>query len=199
MWKQANKVHKWLKIVVLQDAQGPQAVTSILKISSSALGALDSFTERTFLDLFGEKDIIKKGEMLFSVMHLLGSHFFHQIDEYYELLDKVNKRTEFKKIQGIQVALCYKDLQPSSILTHLLKKKMRTRWPGLSGGIMVYPNKRKKGTIALKRLNDDPRVDFTRVADYEKVVYAHPKGFFLSVEPMPQEKLELYIQGAILD
>ena len=74
---------------------------------------------------------------------------------------------------------------------------MKEKWPTFKGGIAIYPNKRVKGTLAIKRYDDDERVDFTRISHYEKVVYSHPKGFFVSVEQMTDDELEQYIKGAI--
>lgn len=44
----------------------------------------------------------------------------------------------------------------------------------------------------------DKRVDFSRISQCEKVVYCHPKGFFVSVEKMSEEELENYIKDAII-
>jgi len=74
---------------------------------------------------------------------------------------------------------------------------MKEKWPNLKGGIGVYPNKRVKETFAIKRFNDDKRVDFSRISHYEKVIYSHPKGFFISVKQMTEDELEQYIKGAI--
>ena len=55
--------------------------------------------------------------------------------------------------------------------------------------------KLKKRTI--RRFDDDERVDFSRISNYDKVVYSHPKGFFISVRQMTEDQLERYIKDAI--
>ena len=197
-WSIANEVHRWLKYVVIKDASGPLEVIKQLEISYTIMGVLDSFVQRTILDHFREQRVIKKGHLLFSLMEIIGNHFFELIDEYTTTLEEVNKKIEFEIIEGVQTVLCPDILGHSSTLVRIIKDKMREKWPDLRGGIAVYPNKRVKGSIAIKRFENDPRVDFTRISDYEKVIYSHPEGFFISVEQIPEELLKKYIKDAII-
>ena len=197
LWSIANEVHNWLKIVVINDTRGPKEVTKELRISFKALGALDSFVERTILDFFKKQNEIEKGSLLFSLMEMVGKNFFELIDEYTTVMGEVNEKLKFKTINGVQSILCYEGLNHSSTLLRIIKDKMVEKWPKLKGGIAVYPNKRIKDTIALRRYDDDERVDFSRISHYEKVVYSHPKGFFISVKQMTEDQLEQYIKGAI--
>ena len=197
LWSIANEVHKWLNIVIINDTRGPKEVTKELRISFKALGALDSFTERTILDFFKKQNEIEKGSLLFSLMEMVGKNFFALIDEYNTVMAEVNEKIKFKTIKGVQSIFCYEGLNHSSTLLRIIKDKMVEKWPKLKGGIAVYPNKRVKDTIALRRYDDDERVDFSRISHYEKVVYSHPKGFFISVKQMTEDQLERYIKGAI--
>ena len=197
-WSIANEVHKWLIIVVINDTIGPIEITRQLKISYTAMGALNSFVERTILDFFKEQKEIEKGSFLFSLMENIGRNFFALIDEYTTIIEEVNEKLEYKMINGVQTIFCYKSFDHSSTLTRIIKDKMKEKWSDLKGGIAVYPNKRIDGTIALKRYDNDERVDFSRISHYEKVVYSHPKGFFISVAQMLEDELEHYIYRAII-
>ena len=46
----------------------------------------------------------------------------------------------------------------------------------------------------MRRYDNDKRVDFSRIANHDKVVYVHPNGFFISVEQMSEDQLEQYIK-----
>ena len=140
---------------------------------------------------------IVKGSFLFSLMEMIGQNFFVLIDENTTVMDEVKEKLKYKTINGVQSIFFYENLNPSSTITRIIKNKMKEKWPTFKGGIAVYPNKRVKGTLAIKRYDDDERVDFTRISHYEKVVYSHPKGFFVSVEQMTEDELEQYIKGAI--
>jgi len=196
-WSIASEVHKWLNIVVINDTIGPEEVTKQLRISYKAMGALDSFVERTILDLFKKLKEIIRGRILFSLMEIIGQNFFALIDEYTAVMGEVKEKLEYKTINGVQSIICYKGLNHSSTLTRIIRDRMKEKWPDLRGGIAVYPNKRVKDTIAIRRYDNDERVDFSRISHYEKVVYSHPKGFFISVEQMTEDQLERYIKDAI--
>ena len=197
LWSIANEIHDWLKIVVIKDTLGPNEVTKQLEISFKAMGVLDSFVERTVLDFFNEQNEIEKGSFLFSLMEIVGQNFFALIDEYTTIMGEVKEKLKYKIINGVQSIFFYEDLNHSSTLIRIIKDKMKEKWPNLKGGIGVYPNKRVKGTFAIKRFYDDKRVDFSRISHYEKVIYSHPKGFFISVKQMTEDELEQYIKGAI--
>jgi len=199
LWNKAEATHQWLRTAVLQDTHGSQAVIEQLGIPSEALGALDSFIKRTVLDMFGEQQTIRKGDLLFRLMEQIGDRFFFLIGQYESLPALMKPSLEFKELKGVPVGLCYKGLEPAHMLLRLLKERMRERWPEAHGGIVVLPNNRIPGTLALKRLADDPRVDFTRIAHYEKVIYAHDSGFYVSVHPMSDYELDIYIKDAIRD
>ena len=83
-------------------------------------------------------------------------------------------------------------------MVRIIKDKMKEKWPNVRGGVAVYPNKRVEGTLALKRFDNDERVDFSRISNYEKVVYSHPQGFFISVEQMTEDQLEQYVRDSII-
>jgi len=197
LWSIANEVHKWLNIVVINDTIGPKEVTKQLRISFKAMGALDSFIERTILDFFNKQKEIEKGSFLFLLMEIIGHNFFALIDEYTTVMGEVKKKLEYKVINGVQSIFCYKGVNHSSTLIRIIKDRMKEKWPDLKGGIAVYPNKRVKDTIAIRRYDDDERVDFSKISNYDKVVYSHPKGFFISVEQMTEDQLVQYIKDAI--
>jgi hypothetical protein len=82
------------------------------------------------------------------------------------------------------------------MLMKALKDKKEEKWG--FGGIGIYPNNRPEGSIAAMRFEDDERVDFTRIADYEKVIFAHSNGFLVALEEnISKKELEKYIGDAI--
>ncbi len=197
IWEKASKVHTWLEIVVAMDTKGPKEVCSLLNISYTALGSLDSFVERTFLELFEKREIIKNGSAMFSLMRAVGKNFFKQIDEYFNIIEEIEDKIEFKKIKGVLIVSCYKEVKHSNMLVRILNEKKRELWTDERGGIVIYPNNRPLGTIALRRYGNDRRVDFSKIAKHEKIRFAHPQGFFASVEQMSDYELEQYIEHAI--
>lgn len=199
MWSIASKVHKWLNIVVIRDTIGPEEVKNKLRISYKAMGELDSFVERTMLDKFKKQKEIKSGSLLFTLMKMIGDNFFFLIDEYNKTVKDIEGKIEYKIIEGVQSIFCHKGLKHSSTLLRIIRDRMREKWPDMRGGIAVYPNQRVKNTIAIRKYNNDERVDFSRIANNDKVLYVHPNGFFISLKKMSEDELEQYIKDAILN
>ncbi|MHA1758821.1 MAG: MYG1 family protein [Promethearchaeota archaeon] len=198
IWEKANIVHNWLKVAVVKDAKGPKEVLNLLNISYTALNGLDSFIERTILGIFEKKDVINRKSALFSLMKTIGKRFFTQIDEYFKVLKLVEANAEYKKIKGVPIVMYYENARHSSMLVRILNEKKKEFFGDERGGIVIFPNNRPEGTIGLKKYDNDRRVDFSKIAKYEKVVYTHPQGFFLVVDKMSPYELERYIEDAII-
>ena len=63
---------------------------------------------------------------------------------------------------------------------------------------MVYPDGRGEG-YGLKRFNDRPEVDFSRIEQEPEVRFAHARGFIAKVEPASVDRLkELLLSSIIL-
>ena len=196
--EKALTVHTWLKIAIANDVGGAREVTKILNISYTAIECLSSYVERTVLNLFQKQKTFTKGTALFSLMNIIGRRFFTEIDEYFTLREALEGKIEFLRIKKVPIVSCYKDFPFSRTLVRLLNEKKREVFHDEKGGIAIYPNIRPPGTIALSRYHDDKRVDFTRISHYEKVKFAHPQGFFASLEPLSEYELEQYIKDAIV-
>ncbi|TFG12205.1 MAG: hypothetical protein EU535_06480 [Promethearchaeota archaeon] len=194
----ALTVHTWLKIVIANDVGGAKEVTKILNVSYTTLEYLDSYVERKILELFEKKKKFTRQNALFSLMKIIGQKFFIEIDEYFTLKEELEGKIEFLRIKDVPIVSCYKDVKFSRMLLRLLNEKKREVFQDEKGGIAIYPNTRPPGTIALSRYHDDKRVDFTRISHYEKVTFAHPKGFFASLDPLSDYELEQYLKDAII-
>lgn len=199
LWDKAMKVYKWLKIVVMMDTQGPNEVRKFLKINSYTLASLDSFVERTLIRFFEDEEVINGKNILFSLMREIGKHFFTSIRDFFKIQEKVEKKMKFKRIKGVLITICFEDMKHSEHISRILKAKRKEKCPNERGGIFIYPNKREQGTIVLKRYEDDKRVDFARIKDYEKVKFSHKQGYYVSLYPLSDKELERYLSDSIVE
>ncbi len=196
IWEKAAELFPWLDVSRTMDVKGPKCVVKELDISFSALGGLESFIERSILTLFQRQDIIKVSDPLFSILQFIGENFFNSVSDYYGTLKQVKKLATFKTINDVPVIKYPIDAQRSEMLTKVLKDVKDKKW-GI-GGIAIYPNNRPEGSIALMRYEDDNRVDFTRIANYEHVIFAHSTGFFVAIDAKISEReLHKYLEDAI--
>ena len=197
IWEKAIEVFGWLKAAVIMDALGPHEVKKRFNISGRAFGLLDSFVERSILELFEESSTIAKSDLLFKLMEKIGKKFFTDIEVYFETLKIIEKNAEFVEIGDVTVLKCYNNVKHSPMLLPLLNKKRKEIAQGEKNMIIVYPNNRPIGTIAMKRYGSRRKIDFTRISSYENVIFAHKQGFFVSVNPMSDYELEVYINDSI--
>ena len=195
-WEKANKFYPWLEVSVLRDVKGPWELCKFLEIRSSTIAKLDSFIERTILQFFEDEEVISSRHILFSLMKEFGKYFFTAIREYHKVLEKVEKKIEFKEIKDVLITICYKDMKHSSHIAHILKEKRKESYPDERGGIFVYPNKRVLGTIALERYKDDKRVDLQRLVDFPyTAVDFLARGATVKIKRNPELELNRWIQN----
>ncbi len=197
VWEKALEVYKWLPVVVMLDVRGTKVTEEQFGISRYAITSLDSFVERSILDIFERKKVIEKKSFLFQLMKFIGKLFFHKIDEYFKMYKTANKHAEIYSVNGVPIIKYLYKTYYSDQLIRVLGIIKRDSFPYDKGGIAILPNKRPKGSIGLKRFNDDNRVDFRRIKDYEKVVYVHHNGFFAVIENICDDKLAVYIEDSI--
>ena len=186
--------------MVLMDIRGSKEVIKDLDITYEALNSLDSFIERYFLRWFKTKEQIEKSEVFFTLMKKFGRHFFTRIKKYYKVQKIVENEGKYKLIDGIPVMLLLsRKINNSNILHQLATQKKKEVWPNERGGLLVFPNDRPEGSIGLKRLGNDRRIDLYRLHGFDKTIFTHKRGFFAAVEDMSDYELEQYIKEAIIN
>lgn len=193
-WERAKITFLWLETMVMLDSRGVRKTLKHLNMPPPTLAFFDSFVERSMLRLFSKKNIIKKNTLLFKLMRFIGKMFFEEMDEYQSAINLVEKNTEFKEIQDVPVIQYIKKLTPS--LDRVLREKKKAKWG--YGGIVIFPNDRPMGSIAVKRYDEDERVDFRKLSESdENIIFIHKSGFFAVFKAMCDYELDQYIKGAI--
>lgn len=196
-WERATEVHKWLETSVIMDVGGPNRVIEFLEISRPAFNKLSSFVENVVLKLFQEKNIIEKNDWLFNLLKEIGREFFEKIENYFNYFSIIEKEKRIYKVKGVPIIECLCEITPNPTLFSILYRVKSKEWG--EGGIAIYPNDRPIGSVALKRYDDDDRVDFTRIWGLEKVIFSHKNGFFAAVARMSESELMNYIEKAIVN
>jgi hypothetical protein len=200
IWDKANEVYPWIPTMVLMDIRGAKEVITDLEITYEALNSLDSFIERYFLRWFKTKKKIEKPAVLFKLMRQFGRHFFKRIEKYYKVQEIVENEGKYKMIEGVPIMLLLSDkISNSNILHQLATQKKREVWPHERGGILIFPNDRPEGSIGVKRLGNDRRIDLYRLHGFNKTIFTHKRGFFAALEDMSDYELEQYIKEAIVN
>ncbi|MBN1800557.1 MAG: MYG1 family protein [Candidatus Lokiarchaeota archaeon] len=194
LFEEASNVFSWLPIAVLMDSRGPSFVQERLGIDKNAVDGLESFVEEVLLDLFQENDRIVKGEPLFILLKTIGERFFSQLKEYRTVQAEIQKKASFTTIKGVPVITCL-GVKPNAVFFKVLERTKRDKWG--NGGACVYDNDRPEKSMVLKRYDDDSRIDFTRLAGKDKILFAHKNGFMVATAPLSEQEIEKYLALAI--
>lgn len=202
LWERAIEVFPQLPTMVIMDSRGPKEVAKSLDISSKAVNILTSILEREFLRFFSKKKEIKNNSGLFKVMEFIGSSFFEYIEEFFALYHKISDSIEFEEIKGVPVIFCLVEgIESSDSLFQVITKIKNERNYAIRGGILVFPNDRPPGSIGLRRLRDDKRVDFNRITKsrgFENTLFVHKRGFMAAVSELSDYELKEYIKASII-
>jgi hypothetical protein len=195
-WDEATKVFGWLERVVLIDSIGPRNTLEKLHLPFSVLYQFDSYLEIVILDIFEEKKVIKRGSSLFVLMKRIGDKFFSDIRDYYNAIEIINENYHFSMVGNVPVIECL-DIErkdKNNFFGRALSEKRRKLWG--EGGVSVIPNNRPPDSIALKRYDNDIRVDFNRVQEDDHIEFIHPQGFFMVIRKTGRDKVKNYIREA---
>lgn len=198
MWERAIKLFRWLPTAMKMDAQGPKKVVEELNISFNALAKLGSFIESNFLKLFQKYEVLYSSDTFFFFLHYFGKQFFEQLSTYYDLLTEIENNVEYMSVKDVPIIRYLQNEQHLNTIKKILSQKKEERWG--EGGVVIYPNNRPPGSIAVMRYDDDERVDFTRIKDHKHVIFAHSNGFFAALDSnITDKELLSYLEDAILN
>ncbi|MFX1237936.1 MAG: MYG1 family protein [Promethearchaeota archaeon] len=195
LWEEATRVFPWLPVVVLEDAKGPLRVQKLLGMDQKTKEAMESFVEETVLNLFQEQESIVKNSFMFILLKEIGNRFFQHLDDYKSMLLELKEKAKFKTINGVPIVQCL-GVKKNRIFAQVIERMKREKWG--DGGIVIYKGDRPDGSITFKRYDDDERVDFTLIAQKEKVLFTHKNGFLVVLEPIEESEIDEYISLSML-
>jgi hypothetical protein len=198
IWEISCKVHGWIVPLVLNDSKGPTYTSTKLELSKKAMVMLDSFAERVLIEQFESVNQLKRGDTLFELMKKIGDRFFSSIREYSDAADFITENSTVRSIKGISVYQCLKD-KPETISGNMMTRVFSEKKKEFCGygGIGIFRSNRPKGSISVKRFDDDSRVDFSPLKVGDGVIFAHATGFYLVLKNMCEYEMDQIISEGI--
>jgi len=175
MLPKARGAWSWLRAAEILDCHGPKALSQVLGIdpkifreSASPLEAfvIAEFSRRTELSLAGLRDWLPE------IMAEFGGTLIHQLDKFHEEMELLNAEGKVRWIKGVAVLIVPRHEKGRPISLPAI-----TRWQenvAPNAGIRIAPDARAQG-LSLLRIDDHPRVDFSKIEGLEDVLFV-PKG-----------------------
>jgi hypothetical protein len=195
LWEKATYTFPWLEYIVIDDALGPNKVSEMLGISIDTFLALDSPIENALIDIFQNINMLHKGDPLFIILQDVGKTLLSEIERFSAILSEIEKKAVIKEIKGVSVIFA-EFIEPSNTLKNVIMRFKKQKWG--FGGISVTQSGRELNSLALRRLENDSRVDFRRIKILkEKVTFIHADGFMATISNPKQEEIEEIIKQSI--
>lgn len=193
LYEDALRFCEWLEPAEWLDCRGPVATAEWMGVERDALTKLNSPIDVSLLRRFALVQKLNPGEPLWELMRMIGQDLLEYIRSLRERLRFIDSHCEIWEVSA--AGDTFKVLfmprteplpdEPSLglgryIASHHLESE-------ITG--MIYPDRRGAG-YGLSRYNDDPRLDFTRIAAEPDVHFAHQRGFVAKVSATSPDRLK---------
>lgn len=180
IYADARQFCDWLEPAEWFDCRGPISTAKFLGVDRNALPKLNSPIDITLLRRFALADRIELTAPLWAIMHMIGEDLLDYVRTLRTRLDFIAQHAQVWELvlggEPAQILFLPRTDplpdEPSMGLERYIEAQ------NLAGKIVgtVAPDRRSTG-YGLSRFQDNPRLDFTRIADAPGVHFAHARGF----------------------
>ena len=191
----------WLEPAEWFDSRGPNRTAEWLEVPRRAISRLGSPIDGTLLRRFAAQPMHRPGETVYEFLRLVGEDlvaFLRDVRADVDAMAKVCARWSVLAAgETIEtVFLPRGDTVPDEPSGSVLRY---VRAAGLQEvvGAIVYPD-RRGGGYGIRRHEDDPRLDFSRVEAEPDVHFAHKTGFMCKTSATDVARLQELVRAAVV-
>ncbi|TVP80087.1 MAG: hypothetical protein EA353_04735 [Puniceicoccaceae bacterium] len=195
IYESAREFCSWLEVAEWFDCRGPADTAEWLGIDRELVGRLNSPLDITLIRRFANGTEHKPGEPVWEVMRMIGQDLVDYVTNLKERLAFVAEHAEVWAFDGFKALyLPRTESLPEDASAgmgyHVAKL-------GMEGEIraLVYPDSRGEG-YGLRRFQDDPAMEFTRLDEETDVHFTHARGFIAKTSSDEVERLKALLQLA---
>lgn len=199
LYEDARGFCEWLEPLEWFDCRGPNATAEWLGVNREALNRLVSPMDLSLLRKFAQTTRLEPGEPLWEMMRMIGTDLIDYLKSLRTRLDFIATHASIWDIalaDGMAQVLFLPRTDPLPDEPSLgLERFVESR--GLAETVigMVYPDRRGTG-YGMSRFRDNPRLDFTRIANHPDVHFAHARGFVAKTSAAERETLRALLLEA---
>lgn len=198
LYDDARTFFDWLDTAEYFDTRGPVGTARWLGVPREALGKLNSPLDVGLLRRFSDGGAHSPGEPLYEVMRMLGGDLIGSLENMRERLDFIDAHAELWELpvaEGLRAIFLPRTEplppEPAAGIGHYVELR------GLADRVVaqVYPDRRGDG-YGLSRINDDKRLEFTRIGGEPDVHFAHARGFVAKTSATEPARLKELLAAA---
>lgn len=196
LYDETRKFCDWLEVAEQMDTRGPNDTAKWLGIERDAMAKLNSPIDITLLRRFAASNIHRPDEPLYEVMKMIGEDLIAFVRGMKERLEFIGEHAEIWEMAfGFQVIFMPRTEPLPEETSMGLGRYVEDL--GLSEEVvgMVYPDRRGEG-YGMSRLDDDKRLEFTRVEEEPDVHFAHNKGFVAKTSATDPQRLKALVEAS---
>ncbi len=197
LYDDARRFCDWLEPAEWLDTRGPVDTSRWLGIGRDTLAKLNSPIDVTLLRRFASQPEHRPGEPLWEVMRWIGSDLIDYLQQLRQRLDFIASHAEVWTIDHPAGAFEVLFMPRTKPLPEEPSAALGRHIDGLQRPIagMIYPDRRGAG-YGLSRHQDNPRLDFTHIANEPDVHFAHARGFVAKTSASHPARLRELIAAA---
>ena len=180
IYEDTKEFCSWLETTEWFDCRGPHDTAEWLGVDREAMAKLNSPLDVTMFQAFAKQKEHHPGEPVWEVMKMMGTDLVQYVTGLRGRINQVAKIEEFWDLgQGedmIKVAFVARTEPEVEEASGGLAWRIKEL--GLEEEVvaMVYPDSRGEG-YGMRRYNDSPVVDFSKLSEEPEVHFTHNRGF----------------------
>ena len=180
IYEDTKEFCSWLETTEWFDCRGPHDTAEWLGVGREAMAKLNSPLDVTMFQAFARQKEHHPGEPVWEVMKMMGTDLVQYVTGLRGRINQVAKIEEFWDLgQGedmIKVAFVPRTEPEVEEASGGLAWRIKEL--GLEEDVvaMVYPDSRGEG-YGMRRYNDSPVVDFSKLSEEPEVHFTHNRGF----------------------
>jgi len=200
LYEDAREFCDWLETAEWFDCRGPVDTAAWLGTDRDILARLNSPIDITILRRFAGQTIHQPGEPIWELMRMVGQDLVDYITNLRARLAYVAAHAEVWTLGDVNAsckALFMPRTEPmpdeasAGLSMHVEKLGLEQEVLAL-----VYPDSRGQG-YGMRRFNDDPRMEFTRIDSEPDVHFTHARGFIAKTSASDPARLKTLLQQAL--
>lgn len=199
IYDDARQFCEWLEPAEWFDCRGPNKTAQWLGVERELLSKLNSPIDITLLRRFAKAARLEPGEPLWEMMRMIGEDFLDYVRSMRARLDFISANSEVwtLDLEGTPAQVLFLPRteplpeEPSMGLDQYVDGR---GWAEQIVAV-VYPDRRNTG-YGLARFRDNPKFDFSRIANAPAVHFAHSSGFMAKTSATDIEELKKLVISA---
>ena len=180
IYEDTKEFCSWLETTEWFDCRGPHDTAEWLGVDREAMAKLNSPLDVTMFQAFAKQKEHHSGEPVWEVMKMMGTDLVSYVVNLRSRMNQVAEHEEIWELgdgdQPMKVAFVPRTDPPIEDASGGLA--WRVKELGLEEDVvaMVYPDSRGEG-YGMRRYNDSPVVDLSKLSDEPEVHFTHNRGF----------------------